>query len=112
MTGIAERSQSDSRLDRVDKYFGELKMKKQKPMIAEVDGMDMESLPKIPFVGDKPIKGYREIDSLFVDSSGCGQRGEMALTIGQFLEKMKVGLFYGVTEVGQFQAHVGVFEKI
>ena len=87
-------------------------MKKQKPMLAKIDGVDMKSLPKIPFVGDEPIDGYHEIDSLFVDSSGFGQRGEMALTIDQFIEKIKAGLAYGVTDAGQFQVYVGVFERV
>ena len=87
-------------------------MRKQKPMLAKQNGVDMETLPKIPFVGDEPIKGWREIDNLFVDSSGFGQRGEPALTQGQFIELIKAGFGYGVTEAGQFQVRVGVFEKI
>jgi len=86
-------------------------METKKPMVAKVDGVNMTSLPKVPFVGNEPIKGWHEVDSLFVDSSGFGQRGEMALTQGQFIEQIKAGLAYGVTEAGQFQVHVGVFEK-
>lgn len=86
-------------------------MQTKKPMLAKENGVDMTTLPQIPFVGDKPIKGWREIDSLFVDSSGCGQRGEPALTIGQFVEQIKAGFGYGVTDAGQFQVHVGVFER-
>ena len=83
----------------------------KQPMLAKENGIDMTSLPKIPFIGDKPIKGWRKIDSLFVDSSGLGQRGEPALTQGQFVKQIKAGLAYGVTEAGQFQVRVGVFES-
>ena len=83
-------------------------MKKQKPMLATKDG---ERLFGVPFVGDKPIKGWRETDNMFVDSSGFGKPGEPALTIEQFYKQIKAGLAYGVTEAGQFQVHVGVFEK-
>ena len=93
-------------------HFKETKiMKLQKPMLAKENGVDMKTLPQIPFVGDEPIKGWREVDSLFVDSSGFGQRGEAALTVGQFIEQIKIGFGYGVIEARQFQVYVGVFER-
>lgn len=84
-------------------------MKSKKPMLAVKDG---QQLSDIPFVGSDPIKGWNEIDNLFVDSFGFGQIGEPALTTDQFFAKIKAGLAYGVTEFGQFQVHVGVFEKV
>ena len=72
---------------------------------------DCENMTGIPVVGTKPFKKWRKIDEFFVDSSGFGQPGEPALTIKEFLSKVKAGLAYGITEYGQFQLFVGVFEK-
>ena len=83
-------------------------MKYEQPLQAIRDG---ENLMSIPFVGDEPIEGWQEIDNLFVDSSGFGRAGEPALTIDEFYKQIKAGLAYGVTEAGQFQLYVGVFEK-
>jgi len=46
-----------------------------------------------------------------VDNSGFGQVGEMALTIGQFLGKVRQGFYYGITGVGQFQVYVSEYIK-
>ena len=81
----------------------------KQPIKAEKNG---EHLFGIPSVNAKTCKGFKEVDSLFVDSSGFGEIGEAALTIDQFYAKVKAGLYYGVTDAGQFQVHVGVFEKI
>jgi len=84
-------------------------MKHKQPLQAIHDG---ERLIGIPFVGNKSFKKWREIDNLFVDSSGFGRSGEPALTIDEFHKQIKAGFAYGVTEAGQFQVNVGVFEKI
>jgi len=66
--------------------------------------------PKIPFIGDFVPEGFYVSDrSLFVDSSGMGQAGELALTQEQFLGQLEIGKAYAIIEAGQFQVVVGVF---
>ena len=55
--------------------------------------------------------GFEQIDSHFVDSSGWGKKGEPALTVDEFLKKVKAGRFYAITGIGQFQVHVGEYIK-
>ena len=50
-----------------------------------------------------------ETDRFFVDSSGWGQEDEPALTINQFLKKIKAGKYYAIIEAGQFQVYVGEY---
>ena len=50
--------------------------------------------------------------AFFVDKSGFGTRGEPALTLQEFGALARPGFGYGVVEDGQFQCHVGVFEKV
>ncbi len=56
------------------------------------------------------MKCYTEVDEFFVDSSGFGQPGELALTKDQFLSKVKKGLAYAITRIGQFQVYVTVYK--
>jgi hypothetical protein len=64
-----------------------------------------------PFIGSRTPKGWRKIDSWFVDTSGWGAPNEPALTPRQLAEKLKPGLGYALTEVGEFQGYLGVFER-
>jgi hypothetical protein len=64
-----------------------------------------------PFLGSYVPKGWKLTETYFVDSSGFGETGEAALTIHQFLGKIKSGAGYAVTEAGQFQVYIGEFEK-
>ena len=64
-----------------------------------------------PFLGSYVPKGWTLTESYFVDSSGFGETGEAALTIRQFLGKIKTTRGYAITEVGQFQVYIGEFEK-
>lgn len=63
------------------------------------------------------LKGYREIETIFCDSSGMGAKGERALTRSQILEKTtellaKHGQLYsGTTGIGQFQVYITFFKK-
>jgi len=56
--------------------------------------------------------------SWFVDSSGFGQVGELALTVDQFREQLLAYLRvhpdhgFALTGIGQFQVYVGAFRKI
>ena len=65
-----------------------------------------------PHLGDYIPEGWVEIEELFVDSSGFGSENEPALTTDQFLEKVKGGLGYAVSEAGQFQVFVRVFKRV
>lgn len=76
------------------------------------------SAVKIPFLGNySPMGWHRERDkdgdaiSFFVDITGLGHPGEPALTMAQFIAKMKPGFGYALIEQGQFQGYVGVFAR-
>lgn len=67
----------------------------------------------IPYVGRERIKGFRSRgEVVFCDTSGMGSPSEPALTPEQLLQHMltmteKYGtLWWGLTEVGQFQGYV------
>ena len=61
----------------------------------------------------------REIDTFFVDSSGCGAEDEPALTFKAFLRKLKAVLdehegenVYAILSgVGQFQVYITLFVR-
>ncbi|KKN02463.1 hypothetical protein LCGC14_1117400 [marine sediment metagenome] len=78
-------------------------------MIAKKDG---EHLTRIPDVGDNIPDGWELKEELFVDSNGLGSDYDPALSIDQFYDKVKAGFGYATTDAGQFQVHVGVFERI
>ena len=65
-----------------------------------------------PFLGSYVPKGWKLTTNYFVDSSGFGEAGEPALTIRQFLGKIKTGRGYAITEVGQFQVWIAEFEPV
>lgn len=72
-----------------------------------------------PSLGDHQPEGWTDTgESYFVDSSGLGRDYEPALTWPQFNKRIiedvvrsprRLGL--GITEVGQFQLYVSVFER-
>jgi len=82
--------------------------------------LDLDHVPPFPFpfLGDYVPDGWtlcESIDPLFVDSSGFGSTGEPALTVDQFIARLrdfqKSGDPYGfaIVETGQFQIYVGVY---
>jgi len=81
----------------------------KKPLVAFIDGD--EAVLKCPNLGNFVSKGWTLKEKLFVDNSGFGSPGEAALTVSQFLAKVKEGLGYAIVEEGQFQVYVGVFER-
>jgi len=90
-----------------------IKAKRQKlvPYIAKHDG-DVNVF-KMPFMGYYLPKGYEVTDNrYFVDSSGFGSEGEGALTINQFLARVKQGLAYGIYEAGQFQVYIQEYKVL
>jgi hypothetical protein len=78
------------------------------PMV--YDGVP-EDLKHIPNIGDYRPKGWKLVDTHFVDSSGMGSSGEMALTFDEFARKAKKGRGYAIIEEGQFQVYIGEFVK-
>jgi hypothetical protein len=62
-------------------------------------------------IADGQLIGYKKVNSYFVDNSGFGTNGEMAMTKNAFLSEVKSGYFYGITEVGQFQVYIGEYIK-
>lgn len=99
------------------------------------DDMSLEpDLKGIPNLGDYVPYGWRMAEesefstdamesdgTLFVDASGWGSAGESALTQEQFYSAVRSILAealerdqtvgFAITEVGQFQAYVGVFVR-
>lgn len=67
----------------------------------------------IPNLGSLRPAGWRMIDHWLVDSSGWGAAWEPALTVKQFVQRVKQNLpkrrAYAIIEEGQFQVVVGVF---
>jgi hypothetical protein len=80
------------------------------PLIAEVD--NDENVVKCPNFGYYRPKGWEETETFFVDSSGFGSESEPALSLGQFLEKVKEGYGYAITEEGQFQIYITEFKQV
>jgi hypothetical protein len=63
------------------------------------------------------LKGYSEIETLFVDSSGFGSDNEPALTQEQLENKLKhllaehKMLYAFITNAGQFQVYITLYKK-
>lgn len=72
---------------------------------------EIDSYPPFPFpnIGGYVPKGFEEIDSVFVDSSGFGASDEPALTIDQLKKWLEPGYWYAITEEGQFQIYISKF---
>lgn len=67
----------------------------------------MEALRNIPFIGNYTPRGFKKTENLyFVDSSGFGGDNEPALSINQFLRKLRVNYAYAIVEAGQFQVYI------
>ena len=61
---------------------------------------------------------FEEVETLFCDSSGFGSSGESALTKDQTIKRVQEllseysSLFGGITDIGQFQVYVTLWEKV
>jgi len=71
-----------------------------------------EGVFQCPNLGDYTPNGWIEIDKLFVDSSGFGSINEPALTKDQFINRIRKGYGYGISEAGQFQVYIKVLKRI
>lgn len=63
-------------------------------------------------LGNSIPKGWKLVKTYFVDNSGFGSEGELALTFEQFLTKVKNGYGYAIGEVGQFQIYINEYKRI
>ena len=72
---------------------------------------NLETLRRIPNLGDFVPDGWTEVERHFVDSSGFGEEGEAAMTPEEFADKLKVGTGYALVSEGQFQVYVGEFKR-
>jgi len=100
------------------------------PTVVWSDETLEDDLRGIPNLGDYVPYGWRmaecnefetlgDSDSLFVDSSGWGSAGELAMTPDRFYRAVRSliaeatpkTLGFALVEVGQFQVYVGVFVR-
>jgi hypothetical protein len=88
----------------------------KRPAMVELEDMEtLETELSIPNLGDYRPKGYKLINTWFVDKSGFGSPGEPAMTIPRMFEKIREngpGFGYGMIEEGLFQCYVGVFKPV
>ena len=88
---------------------------KKIPLVIEAEDLPLLAGDKpvgggFPFLGDYVPKGWtRTENTYFVDSSGWGGSGELALTLKQLLAKVVPGRGYAVVEAGQFQVYVAEY---
>jgi hypothetical protein len=76
---------------------------------------EVRGIPRI--APEHLAEGFEELAEYFVDSSGFGSPGELALTQGQFLEQAEAliaehgGAYFCITSAGQFQVYVGAYRR-
>lgn len=106
---------------------------KQEPlMVWPQDVGDLNAIRAMPFLGDYLPAGWERVDpdtikpnrtrhsantvdgvpSLWVDASGFGGPGELAMTIQEFVDWIVPNYGYAITVSGQFQIGVGVFRRV
>ena len=84
--------------------------KKLQPLVANSNGD--EDIFKCPSFGYYRPSGWEVTNEFFVDNSGFGSEEESALTAEQFIEYIKEGYGYAITEEGQFQIRITEFKKL
>jgi hypothetical protein len=67
----------------------------------------------IPALGHRVPRGWKLVNTYFVDSSGFGSPGEPAMTRDEFVSLVEgaPGFGWAIIEAGQFQVYVGQYEK-
>lgn len=68
-------------------------------------------IKKVPVLKKEKFSGWEFTEKFFVDSSGFGSEGELALTFNQFLMKVKKGYGYGISGQGQFQVYISEYKR-
>jgi hypothetical protein len=91
--------------------------KREPYVIYDRDEIDRMTAFPFPFVGSYVPKGWKLVDTWFCDSSGMGADYEPALSIRQLKAKLIAHaesakqFGYALTEAGQFQIRLGIFER-
>jgi hypothetical protein len=86
------------------------------PLMVQAEDLDHIEIyiRHIPNLGTYAPEGYVKVDEYFVDKTGLGYEDEPAMTFGAFCKRLKEngpGYGYAITEEGQFQIYVGVYQK-
>lgn len=82
----------------------------EQPCFPFREAIGMETQKRQGYEIEQPeYKGWRFVEEHFVDSSGFGARGEAALTVDQFVDKLVAGHGYILTGIGQFQVKVSEY---
>lgn len=89
----------------------------QEPLVPNTthEGVDDDSLRRIPFLGDYEPPGWELVEEGFVDKSGFGTASEPAMTWRQFVDWVQQHLDtdpdtgFAITSEGQFQVYVGAY---
>lgn len=96
--------------DIAEKFTREAKRNKKQPRTWEgkQDGF------RIPALGDYVPVGWERTERkpLFVDMSGWGEPGELAMTQDAMFKAFTVGLAYALIEQGQFQGYVAEYRRV
>ena len=71
-----------------------------------------EDVFKCPNLGYYLPKGFEFTEKYFVDSSGFGSENEPALSVAQFISKIKKGFGYAICESGQFQVYIQEYKRV
>ena len=87
------------------------------PLVVEAEDMPDDAclaayLRHTPNIGAYRPTGWRLVERLFLDKTGCGAEDEPALTFGQFLREVRragPGSGYAIVEEGESQVYVGRF---
>jgi len=80
------------------------------PLFIETEA-DKTNLNKIPNLGSYTPKNWEKTSKqYFVDSSGFGSVGELALTFAQFVRQVELGYGYAIISAGQFQVYVAQYK--
>ena len=74
------------------------------PYIARCNGD--EQVSTCQRLGNYIPKGWKLVNTYFVDNSGLGSDNEPALSFKQFLGKVRAGYGYGIGEAGQVQIYI------
>ena len=90
-------------------------MDRKVPLIAEREHiMNMyllwEHLRHMPFVGEYEPRGYTKVSEYFVDSTCFERPDEPSLARDQYLDNVKVGHSYAITDRGDCQVCIGEFK--
>jgi len=93
-----------------DKKTNKARLEGTIPYLAESNGD--KNVVNPPFIGVFVPYAYEVVDTFFVDKTGIGADSEPALTLDQFLAKVKKGFYYAIKEEGQFQIYIREFKKL